>query len=68
MTRKRKQKEQSRTVVYAFRTTEEIMRDLDRVSRESSRTKSLQCEFFVREGIKAHDQQRGLNEPLGPKT
>lgn len=58
MAKKRRHKENSRTVAYAFRTTEEIMKDLERVSKECSRTKSLQCEYFVKEGIKQHDLKK----------
>jgi len=57
MARKTK-KHGKRDVVYAFRTTQEVCDELERVAIENSRTKSQQCDYFIRECLKKYQSQK----------
>lgn len=60
--KKRKLKEQTRNVAYAFRMTEAVNAGLERVAKECSRTKSLQCDHFIKEGLKNYEGLKNEQE------
>jgi predicted transcriptional regulator len=55
--KKKRLKENPRMMAVSFRTTEDVLKEVERISQETNRTKSLQCEYFVKEGIKAYRKQ-----------
>lgn len=64
MKKRRRLKENPRNIAYAFRTTQSVIDDLDKVAKASSRTKSLQCEHFVKEGIKEFNKNDTRPNPI----
>ena len=48
---KRRKKGLTRNATFAFRTTKEVLNEVEKISRERSRTKGLQCEAFIKDGI-----------------
>lgn len=51
MNEKKYLKENTRSVSFAFRLTKDLFFKLDEIAKECSRTKSLQCEFFLKKAI-----------------